>query len=61
MKLKIQYGYTKNMGNFESQRIDLGIEDIEVDDSDIHTINEVYTKWYTHLKTLVQNYQGDSP
>lgn len=24
--IKVSYGYTKNMGNFESQRLDVGVE-----------------------------------
>lgn len=26
MKIQVKYGYTKNLGNYESERLDIGIE-----------------------------------
>jgi len=37
MKISVQYGYTKNLGNYESERLQVGIErDLEVDETPEH-------------------------
>ena len=34
MKISVQYGYTKNLGNYESERLQVGIErDLEGDET----------------------------
>jgi hypothetical protein len=47
-KINVTLGYTLNLGNFQSLRIDLGIEDSRRDGE---TIDEAFSRVYSFVET----------
>ena len=51
-KVKVSLGYTLNLGNFESLRIDVGVEDRVIGDENIdHAMERTY-KYVEELLTI---------
>lgn len=54
-KVKVDLGYTRNMGNFESLRVDIGVED---DLRDGENVEQGFNRVYTYVeKKLVEKVQ----
>jgi hypothetical protein len=47
-KVNVALGYTLNLGNFQSLRIDLGVEDSRRDGE---TVNEAFERVYNFVET----------
>jgi hypothetical protein len=54
-KVKVDLGYTRNMGNFESLRVDIGVED---DLRDGENVEQGFNRVYSYVeKKLVEKVQ----
>jgi len=51
-KVKVSLGYTLNLGNFESLRIDVGVEDRVIGDENIDGAMERTYKYVEELLTV---------
>jgi len=51
-KVKVSLGYTLNLGNFESLRIDVGVEDRVIGDENIDGAMERTYKYVEELLTI---------
>jgi hypothetical protein len=51
-KVKVSLGYTLNLGNFESLRIDVGVEDRVIGDENIDSAMERTYKYVEELLTI---------
>ena len=56
-KINVTLGYTLNLGNFQSLRIDLGIEDSRRDGE---TINEAFDRVYDFVETKLTEKVNES-
>lgn len=56
MKLKVSYGYTFNKGNYESERIDVGVEiDVNSQQSSNGELPKIIKVFHNKLKSLVHD------
>ena len=53
MKLKVSYGYTFNRGNYESERIDISIEENISDETIPEDVYELANKIFDRCKEWV--------
>ena len=51
-KVKVSLGYTLNLGNFESLRIDVGVEDRVIGDENIDSAMDRTYKYVEELLTI---------
>lgn len=56
-KINVALGYTLNLGNFQSLRIDLGIEDARRDGE---TINEAFERVYSFVEAKLTEKVNES-
>ncbi len=59
-KVKVDLGYTRNMGNFESLRVDIGVEDDLRTNSDgsPENVEQAFNRVYSYVeKKLVEKVQ----
>lgn len=60
-RVKVDLGYTRNMGNFESLRVDIGVEDEprqKRDGSGLENVDEAFQRVYAYVeKKLVEKVQ----
>lgn len=47
-RIKVGLGYTRNMGNFESLRVDVGVE---ADKTDNETMDQAFNRVYEFVET----------
>lgn len=52
MKIKLSMGKTINLGNYESLRVDVGVEDYEVDITTDMNEDEILKAWTGYIPTL---------
>lgn len=59
-RVKVDLGYTRNMGNFESLRVDIGVEDDlrNNPDGSPENVEQAFTRVYSYVeKKLVEKVQ----